>query len=194
MINCFITPHPADYARLHRSLLKDCYPSYLVHYGFLREGRAQFSLQGEGVTDLVTLRSAFEQAWNQAREVETLRLETLLGRALKTERIYRAGPFLVERFTTELEDGFGNYCGECICRQTGELEYLKMYNLSRAESQRLRLLEALFKNDWNFEKTASYLQLRSSEDIARMMVKADLGYFLNPGYWGHLMSPHDKPW
>lgn len=45
----------------------------------------------------------------------------LFGKKLRSERIYRAGPFQLQRFSTELEPSEENHIGEAIVRENGEL-------------------------------------------------------------------------
>ena len=188
LINCFICPHPSDYARLHYSLLTDLYPMYLVHYGYLREGKPNFSMDVQKVNDLSTLRQEYEQAMGRALEQEALRLDVLLNRPLESKILYKAGPFQVQRFIVELDTESDNYCGEVILRDKSQIEYLKLYHLSRAEMRRLRILRALSANGWDFSKAAADLNTDGSEGVGRMMVGAGLDYLLNPGIWGHLLS------
>lgn len=193
LINCFLCPRPKDYAKLHESLLRDCYPSYLVHYGYLREGRASFSLDAERVTDPESLAVEFQRALSRTREEEALRLDGLLGRSLDSEKLHKAGPFTVERFIAELDLEGDNYCGEAITRKDGGVEYLKLYHLSRAETRRLFLLQSLSQNDWSFERTAPLVDARTAEGVALKLIACDLGYLVNKGVWGHLF-PKETRW
>lgn len=188
LINCFLCPHPSDYARLHESLLSDLYPAYLVHYGYLREGKANFTMNCEKVEDLTSLRQEFERAMDRTLQQEILRLDSLLGRSLENKKLYQAGPFTLQRFIAEIEPEGDNYCGEVILRDDKQVEYLKLYHLSRAEMRRLSILRALSAHDWDLARAAKVLEAKGSEGVARMMVGADLGYLLNPGVWGHLLK------
>jgi hypothetical protein len=188
LVNCFITPHPGDYAKLHETLLTDQYPSFLIHYGYLRDENVHFPLRAENVDDLSSLRREFERARAEKLADESVRLDSVLGRCVEMETLYEAGPFSLGRFITEIDLDGDNYCGELISRKTGQIEYLKLYHLSRAETRRLVLLRALASNDWNFEESARELGAKSAEGVARKLVGADLPYLLNPGVWGHLLK------
>lgn len=180
LINCFITPHPADYARLHESFLEDLYPEHLVHYGYLRDHDPHFPLDESRVKDLESLRLAYRAARQDRVEEEVFRLEVLTGRPLEGKRLYKAGPFHLERFLTSLEQNH-NFCGEVITRQDGGVEYLKMYRLSRPQSERLRLLRALARYDWNLAAAAEDLGFSSADQMVGALFNVDLGYLLNPG-------------
>ncbi len=180
LINCFVTPHPADYARLHESLLEDSYPEHLLTYGYLRDRDPGLSMDLERVSDLTSLRQEFERATAELVEEEKFRLDILSGRELESKRLFKCGPFALERFLVQLEE-HNNFCGEMITRKDGTLEYLKLYRLSRAQSKRLRFLKTLAKHNWSLEAAAQELRFPRAEGMARALVGADLGYILNPG-------------
>jgi ARPP-2 len=185
LINCFVTPHPADYARLHDSLLEDLYPEHLVHYGYLRDHKPSLALDLDAISDLASLRTQFQKAHRELAGQEVYRLEGLLGRALEGERLFKCGPFHLERFTTALGEG-DNFCGEVITRGDGTVEYLKMYRLSRAQSNRLLFLQTLAMHDWELAAAAQELQFPGADGMARALVSVDLGYLLNPGVYARL--------
>ena len=178
LINCFITPHPADYARLHESFLEDLYPEHLVHYGYLRDHDPLFSLDESRVNDLATLREAYRAALGRKVEEETFRLEVLTDRPLEGKRLFKAGPFHLERFVTDLKQSH-NFCGEVITRENGSVEYLKMYRLSRSQSERLLLLKTLARHDWNLAAAAEDLGYLEPAQLVGALYNVDLGYLLN---------------
>jgi ARPP-2-like protein len=185
LINCFVTPHPADYSRLHESLLQDLYPEHLIHYGYLRDRDPHFPLALDQITDLASLKKQYYKTLEDLAGEETYRLEVLMGRALEGERLFKCGPFHLERFTTALEEN-DNFCGEVITRGDDTVEYLKMYRLSRAQSNRLRFLQTLAKHDWELAAAAEELGFPGADGMARALVTVDLGYLLNPGVYARL--------
>ena len=191
LINVFVTPHPEDYARLHESLLQDLYADILVHYGYLREHAPHFHLDASRVESLQDLKMAFQAAQESLLSDESFRLSILEGRELESRKLCKAGPFSVIRFVTKLESNH-NYCGEVICRSDETVEYMKLYRLSRSQSHRLRMLQALHNADWDLSNAASEVGVASAEQVARQLVNCDLGYLLNPGIWGHLLGPNQR--
>lgn len=191
---CFLTPHPDDYARLHETLLTDQYADHLIHYGFLRYAKnPELALHLPAVIDLDSLAVEFARVTSAERDMERYRLTEIEGRALDAQTVYRTGVFSLQRFVTRLGEA-DNFAGEAILRQDGTLEYLKLFRLSRGQTRRLRLLSTLAQHGWDFERAAPDLNLQTREDVARSFVEADLGYLLNPGMWGHLISSRELDW
>ncbi len=186
LINCLVTPHPQDYARLHESLLLDHYPEYLINYGFLRSDKSSsFPLATHEVRDLESLEREFQAAKQRTAEEQMGSLEDLLARTLDVETLYTTDTFRLERFVSEIE-GRGNFAGERILREDGTLEYLKLFRLSRAQSRRLHLLSNLAAQDWDLKKAAPALKLTDQYEVARSLAEADLGYLLNPELYGRV--------
>jgi hypothetical protein len=181
---CFVTPHPEDYARLHESLLVDQFADHLIHYGFLRYAKTEkLSLHLPAIADLSSLAAEFTRAAALERDVERYRLAEIEGRELDAQTVYTTEVFSLQRFVTHLREA-DNFAGEVILRHDGTLEYLKLFRLSRGQTRRLRLLSTLARHNWDFERAAPDLRVRTREDVARSFVEADLGYLLNPGLWG----------
>lgn len=101
----------------------------------------------------------------------------LLGKKLRAERVYRAGAFQLQRFATELDRSQENHIGEAIVRETGELEYLKTFRLSAAQTRRAFLLSQLASQNWNLDATAALLK-QSKDELIRRLEKAGFGYLL----------------
>lgn len=178
LASAFVVPHPADYAALHRSLLEDFYGELLFHYGlYATSSRHEAAIDEGKVASLAELR----------RELAALRAEWaghhadmsrgILGRAVQSERVYRAGPFQLQRFMTSLSMTSENHLGEAIVRDSGELEYLKTFRLSTAQSKRAYLLQQLAARNWNLDATAAALG-QSRVDLIERMEKAGFGYLL----------------
>ena len=101
----------------------------------------------------------------------------LLGRHLSAKRVYTAGSFTLQRFITDLCPSEENHIGEAIVRDNGELEYLKTYRLSAAQTRRVYLLSQLASQNWNLESTASYLGI-AYDELIRRFEGAGFGYLL----------------
>ncbi len=188
LIGCLICPHPEDYAKLHRSLLADSFPDYLIHYGYLRYAKSEkLKLPHEAISSLATLRAEFLKAKSDLSQEEAVRLGDLAGRQVEVETLYRTEVFQLERFVTELEKGGDNFAGEAIRRHDGTLEYLRLFRLNRGQTRRLYLLSTLARVDWSFAKAATELGFDETNDVAQALVEAELGYLLNPGLYGHLL-------
>ena len=178
LVNCFLTPHPEDYALLHEYH----YAEYLVHYGYLRYARPALALDGARVTDLESLGREFARAREACAAEEQARLEVLEGRDLDAKTLYRTEMFHLQRFVTRSREG-ENFAGEVIVRNDGDVEYLKLYRPSRAENRRLHLLDTLAAHQWDLERAAHALGQSGKEQMARSLEEADLGYLLNPGLY-----------
>jgi hypothetical protein len=178
LASAFVVPHPADYALLHRSLLEDFYGPLLYHHGVHATAlRHETSIDEAAVSSLAELRyqlGAMRAEWN-AYHAQMSR--GLLGKRVTSERVYRAGPFQLQRFITALDLADENHLGEAIVRESGELEYLKTYRLSAAQSKRAFLLQRLAAHQWNLDATAASLG-QGRADLIHRMSKAGFGYLL----------------
>lgn len=178
LASAFVVPHPEDYALLHRTLLADFYGPTLYYYGLHATAtRLEASLDEARVSSLADLRR--ELAGLRAEWAEHYRAVTrgLFEKPVTAERVYRAGPFQLQRFITSLDLGDENHLGEAILRDSGELEYLKSYRLSATQSRRAYLLQHLALHSWNLEATAASLG-QSKDELIRRLDKAGFGYLL----------------
>jgi hypothetical protein len=94
-----------------------------------------------------------------------------------SERVYRAGPFTLQRFITNLRLDEENHLGEAIVRQDGTIEYLKTYRLSSGQSKRAFLLRLLAEHHYNLEAAAASQNQTLNELITRLS-NAGFGYLL----------------
>nr|WP_226585927.1 hypothetical protein [Microseira wollei] len=102
----------------------------------------------------------------------------LLGRPIESKRIYTAGGFTLQRFITDLHLKSENHMGEAIVGENGQLEYLKTYRLSEAQTKRAYLLKQLAAHQWHLEETAISLGNTLDEFIQRL-ARAGFGYLIN---------------
>lgn len=178
LASIFIVSHPDDYRLLHRSLLEDFYSELMVQYGLYGgEASMRASLDLSEVSSLDGLSRALEkmhQDWASAHEGMS---QGIISRRLEAEKVYRCGPFQLQRFATELDPTMENHIGETIVNMEGEIEYLKTYRLSAAQTRRAYLLSQLAGNQWNLDLAASSLG-QSKEQLIRRLENAGFGYLL----------------
>lgn len=178
LASAFVVPTPADYRLLHTSLLQDFYGETLYHYGLHgMTTRIETTVDAAAISDLAGLKAAIAQMRMEWAEFQGFMAGDLLGRSLRSQRIYTAGPFTLQRFITDLSLGSENHMGEAILREDGELEYLKTYRLSESQNRRVYLLSQLAASDWNIERTAVKLH-HTPEELFYRLEKAGLGYLL----------------
>lgn len=178
LASAFVVPHPDDYRALHRTLLEDFYGTLLVNHGsHATTSRMEASIDDERVSSLADLRrelSVMRADWAAFHDEMS---SGLFGKEVRSERIYRAGPFLLQRFATNLSPSEENHIGEAIIRETGELEYLKTFKLSAAQTRRAYLLSQLASQNWNLDATAVLLG-HSKDELIRRFEKSGFGYLL----------------
>jgi hypothetical protein len=109
---------------------------------------------------------------------QSLMADNLLSRALTVRGLYSAGPFTLQRFITDLHPAEENHIGEAIIRDNGDVEYLKTFRLSAAQTRRAYLLSRLAARQWDIEATAADLGCSHDEPVHRLE-RAGFGYILN---------------
>jgi hypothetical protein len=179
--SAFVVSHPDDYRSLHRSLVEDFYGELLWHYGRLPPTGhlSTLAMNDARVSSLPDLR----------RELGAMRAEWagflgfmaggLFGRTVCSAPVYKAGPFMLQRFMTSLDLGQENHIGEAMVRDDGTLEYLKTYRLSAAQARRAYLLQHLAAHNWNLDATAGALGVGIDALIQRLE-NAGFAYILHP--------------
>lgn len=178
LASAFVLPHPADYALLHRTLLADFYGPTLYHYALhATSTRMETSIDETRVSSLADLRRGLATMRSEWAEHYRAATRGIFDKRVTAERVYRAGPFQLQRFITSLDLADENHLGEAIVRDTGELEYLKSYRLSATQSRRAYLLHHLALHSWNLEAAAASLG-QSKDELIRRLDKAGFGYIL----------------
>jgi hypothetical protein len=180
LASVFVTPHPDDYRLLHRTLLEDFYGDLMYRYAYLFDTVSPFgcSIDADRVSSLDDLRAELERMRRDWSDFQLSMSGGIVDCELTSERIYRAGPFQLERFVTGLIPGRENHLGEAIVREDGTVEYLKSYRLSESQLRRAYLLKQLAAHHWNLEAAAAGLSCRREELIIRIE-KAGFGYLLH---------------
>lgn len=178
LASAFVTSHYEDYRRLHRSLLEDFYGALLFEYGQMyTAGRMEVTLEADQVRTLDGLAEALHRMREAWAGFQTYLAEGILDRSLRSERVYRCGPFQLLRFVTDLDLAQENHIGETIVRADGTIEYLKTDRLSAAQARRAYLLSSLAAHHWNIEATAA-AHRQTKEDLVKRLDKAGFGYLL----------------
>jgi hypothetical protein len=179
LATAFILPHPQDYRDLHETLLTDAYGETFYYYGLY--GSAQelsCSISDQNIHNLTDLRSALIKMRQEWSDLQSIMGSDLLRRSIQSQQIYQAGAFSLQRFITDLDRTRTNYIGESIVDDRGDLQYLKIYGLSAAQTRRAYLLQVLDRHDWQLEKAAIALN-ETLPSLVKRMEKADLGYLIN---------------
>jgi hypothetical protein len=178
LASAFVVPHPGDYALLHRSLLEDFYGALILQYSVhATENVLEAGIDETRVASLSDLARELDVVRAGFRHFQLGMSEGLLGKRVRAEKIYRAGPFQLLRFSTELSPSEENHIGEAIVRENGDLEYLKTFRLSAAQTRRAFLLSELAAQNWNLEAAAEKLR-QSKDDLIRRLEKAGFDYLL----------------
>ena len=180
LASAFVVPTPEDYRLLHASLLEDFYGELIYQYGLLYDTTypMDVSVNESEINSLKTLRLAIEKMRIDWASFQGFMAEGILDRSLQSKIVYNAGPFTLQRFITDIQLKEENHIGEAIIRENGELEYLKTFRLSKAQTKRVYLLSQLAEYNWNLEATAKALGNNYDEFVHRLE-KAGFGYLLN---------------
>lgn len=177
--SAFITPHPEDYRVLHHTLLEDVYGGALVRFGRRLSTSDAFSIEapGETIRSLEQMRISLKSAkarWSVLRNQaphKSFERQVFLGASEKV------GPFTRRSFMSALSMQTEGVLGEVIQRDSGRVEYVKTYRLSKGEAQRTYFVESLARNNWNLKATASSLGI-SEAQLASRLQRAGFSYLL----------------
>jgi hypothetical protein len=178
----FVVSHPDDYRELHATLVCDAFcDTLLLETAWTTSTPAlPAALDARATPTIAAIRAALGRF---RREVGVVHLDMaagVVGRALRSERVYRAGPFSLQRFMTALDLSSDDHIGEAIVRDDGTLEYAETYRLSAAQQKRAHLLSTLEANAWNLDAAAAALRQTKSELLVR----------LEKAGFGHLIAEH----
>ncbi len=178
LASVFVVSHSDDYRLLHLSILEDFFGDLLYQYGLLynsvQEDVGLLELDG---SSFASLRAGLSQLREQVAGVSKQMLDGLCSRPISSEKIYQAGPYQLKRFMTDLSLQGENHIGEMIQNEAGEMEYLKTFRLSTAQTKRAYLLRSLAEHQWNIADTAKFFG-QSPEAWMLRMHNAGFGYLL----------------
>ena len=179
----FVVPHPADYRRLHSTLIEDLYGELVHQYAFYGAPVPGFTARvadSGGLRTLADLRAAAreqERAW--ARAHTSLMARDLLETPYAFERVHRMGSYDLYRFLPPfLRGGQEQHIGELISDHKGRTVYLKTFRLSENQIRKGHLLRRLAHDDWHLGRTAETLGTTYAE-LVRRIGAAGLGPLLN---------------
>ena len=180
LASIFVVPHPDDYRDLHGTLITDMFGELIYIYGLSSQENVYHpqpidSKKVESVEDLRRELARVRDDWSKLHRIMTTKL---IDCSIHAERIYKMGPFQMQRFITDLDPNSENHIGELIVRADGRLEYMKSFRLSGAQTRRAYLLSQLAKSDWNLEACAKELNCSKNQLVFRLE-KAGFGYFVH---------------
>ena len=169
LASAFVVPHPDDYRAL------------LYRYGGLHPEAtfAEATIDASSVASLADLRAALAGVRRDWADFGALLASSALGRALRSEEVYRLGAFRLCRFTTDLSLHEENHLGEAIVRDDGTTEYLKTYRLSDAQARRAHLLSKLREHGWKLDRTAEALGT-TPLDLVQRLDRAGFAHLIVP--------------
>ncbi len=181
LASIFVVPNPSDYRALHRSLIEDFYGELIAQYSQQYRslpslGRSESSLPvPRSLADLRHWLSDERAHWADVGQVLA---GGFLGRGLRSERLYRMGPFVLQRFVTSLQLSDENHIGEAIVREDGTVEYMKSFRLSDKQAKRAYLLQVLAAHHWNLDAAAAS-QRQTREQWVERLRNAGFEYLLS---------------
>ena len=177
----FIVPHPADYRLMHASLIEDFYGELVFYNGqcMYDVPALDLGLDQVKVDSVEDLSKLVDTARNCYESQQTDLLQDMLQPQVDSKLINKLGPFTLQRFVTDLSNDKDNFIGEALVRNDGQIEYLKTYQLSKAQAKRGYLLKILAKHDWSLEEASEALGCSKNELILRLK-NAGFGYFIKP--------------
>lgn len=194
LASAFVTPTPDDYRALHASLLADFYGELIRQYAVLYHttAPARATIDAAHIHSLHDLYPALEQMRSAWADYHHVMAGNLLGRPVNAERTYTAGPFTLQRFISDLNPAEENHIGEAIIRDTGEVEYLKTYRLTAAQTRRAYLLSQLAAAQWQLAVAAERLG-QSQRELVTRLEHAGFGYLLAENVRAAARTQSQKP-
>ncbi|WP_408890137.1 ARPP-2 domain-containing protein [Myxococcus faecalis] len=178
LLSAFVVSHPDDYRVLHRTLLEDFYGELLLQYGYLQEVVELWTpLDAKRVSSLGDLRAEVTRMREDWGAFLGFMAGGLFGVEVSSQKVYEAGPYLLQRFHTSLVPSAENHLGEAIVDKDGTLQYLKTYRLSAAQTRRAYLLQRLAQSRWNLDEVAEHMGSTRQELVTRIQ-NAGFGYLL----------------
>ncbi len=181
LASAFVVSHPDDYRRLHPSLMQDFYGELIWQYALMYQ---EIGPQSAKMNDLLVQsvddlgRGLAGMRANWADHAKRL-AQGIYARPVTSGQVYQAGPFSLRRFITDLDPEWENHIGEAIVRdKTGEVEYLKTFRLSAAQTRRTYLLKVLSEHDWRLEEAAKALN-SNKHDLVRRIENNGFGFLLD---------------
>ncbi len=182
--SAFAVPQPSEYRDMHRSLLLDMFPDILERYGASAHDvpGSDVRIDAARVRSLDDIAQLLEEAERDVAAYEAAMASGLFGRKVRFEEVQRVGPFVLERFRSDMALGEENYIGERIVDRAGALQYLKVMRLSDGQARRAFLLMKLHEHDWSIAEAARSLRT-TKEGFIERLVSAGFGYMVREHLW-----------
>jgi len=149
LASVFITSHPDDYRHLHKALLEDYYGNLFMHLFAFAGETHRLSLDGSRAHSLADLESLLVDARDEQARFEIRQAAGLLGRGVSGRSIRETYRYRLFQFATGFDERYEQHIGEMICRDDGQLAYMKTFRLDREQVRRANLLERLAAHDWS---------------------------------------------
>jgi hypothetical protein len=186
LASAFVVPHPDDYRALHDTLMEDMFSELLVRYGILHPWvqASRVELDASRIASFDDVARELEAAARDFSAYEQSLADGLFGRAVTSEPVSHAGPFVLERFRSDMAPDAENYLGERILDPAGHVQYMKVMRLSEAQARRAFLLMKLHAHEWHLARTAAALGVSWKELVER----------LEHAGFGYLLRNHLRPW
>ncbi len=180
LASVFVVPHPDDYCAMHRTLVTDLYGELVLRYGMVAQPNdiSPTPIDSERIISIDDLRNGILDLRTRWEDLNQGMVESLLGRHVHLDEVYKMGPFLMQRFVTDLEPKSENHIGERIVRADGTLEYMKTFRLSSAQCRRAYLLKQLANSNWELGPCAVKLSCTKNQLIHRLDL-AGFSYLLH---------------
>lgn len=181
LASAFVLPTPEDYRALHLSMLEDMFGELIYHYGCLYDTVCpiEVKIDEKKIQNFDDLRKSLADIRSTWASFQGFMAERLFQRDLRSDVVCDAGPFILQRFITDLNPQDENHMGEAIvCKDDRSIQYLKTYRLSAAQTRRVYLLEQLSLHNWNIDATAEKLRC-SRNDLVLRIEKVGFGYLLS---------------
>ena len=180
LASAFVTPHPDDYAALHRTLLSDFYGDLVYRHGLIASdtGLSLPAIDGARVHDLDDLRAEVERVRADWAAFHAGLTGALFERPVTASGVHDFAPFSLQRFATGFDPTQSNHVGELIVDDQRRIQYLKSYHLSAAQCRRAYLLSRLAEAGWSLDDCAEALDCGRDELVLRLR-NAGFGYLLH---------------
>jgi hypothetical protein len=174
-----VVPSHDNYRRLHASILEDLCRGMFGFYGRFPSTMTPPSLPNDKqLTNLDALRAAVKRNKANWSTFHSLLTGGVLDVPLQFSAMSSIGPFRYKRFGSELQHTRENLLGEAIHRDSGRLEFLITYKLTRAETRRTYLLSCFSRADWEPRAAAASMNISFDEFNDRMR-RTGLAYLLD---------------
>jgi hypothetical protein len=166
----FVAPRPADYRRLHRTLLQNMFGELLVQYAVLYPEVAALwrPLDAAAIDSLDGLALAMDGVRREWSAFAGLMASGLMDAEVDAQTLQRLGGFRLLRFLPSFHPHAENHVGEAIVDAAGRLAYLETFRLSAAQARRGRLLATLVAVDWELDEGARALETTREDLLARL--------------------------